>query len=252
MARPSTPYDADLHALRIQLVRLQRHVIESGQRLLVVVEGRDGAGKDGIIKRIVKHLSPRETRVVALGKPSSRDEASWYFQRWVHHLPADGEIVLFNRSGYNRAGVEWVMGFCDAKEREAFLEDTPRFEDLLVRSGITLRKYYLDIGKAEQKRRLADRRKNPLKQWKVSPIDEVAVSHWRKYSEARDEMFLRTHTPSAPWIVVQADDKRVARVEMIKSLLGSVEYVGKHARRLAVDPKVVFTYGASSDERPIV
>jgi len=236
-------YKRTLYDLRVQLVKLQNQVIRRELRILVVFEGRDSAGKDGVIKRIVKNLSPRETRVVALGKPSDRDQSAWYFQRYVPHLPVGGEIVLFNRSWYNRAGVESVMGFCTAAEHTAFLDDAPRFEQLLVRSGILLRKYYLDIGKAEQKRRLADRASNPLKQWKLSPIDDVAVKNWEKYSEARNEMLVRTHTAFAPWEVVRTDDKRTARINVIKSILGSLEYKGKDERLLHVNPEVVFSYG---------
>jgi len=235
-------YKGTLYDLRVQLVKLQNHVIRHRLRILIVLEGRDCAGKDGAIKRVVKNLSPRETRVVALGKPSNREESSWYFERFVSHLPAGGEIVLFNRSWYNRAGVEFVMGFCTPEEHESFLEDAPHFEQLLVRSGTTLRKYYLDIGKAEQRRRLADRESNPLKQWKVSPIDEVAVKNWDKYSEARNEMFARTHTSFAPWDVVRTDDKRVARLNIMKALLASVDYKGKDDRLLVADPEVVFRY----------
>ena len=239
----ATEYRRTLYDLRVQLVKLQSHVIRHDLRIVVVFEGRDGAGKDGAIKRITKHLSPRETRVVALGKPSDRDESSWYFQRFVPHLPAGGEIVLFNRSWYNRAGVERVMGFCTPAEHESFMEDAPRFEQLLVRSGMMLRKYYLDIGKAEQERRLEDRSQNPLKQWKVSPIDAVAVKNWEKYSEARNEMFARTHTAFAPWELVRTDDKRKARLNVIKAILASIDYKGKDEGLLVVDPEVVFTYG---------
>jgi polyphosphate kinase 2 len=235
-------YKRTLHGLRVQLVKLQNQVIRKGLRILVVLEGRDSAGKDGAIKRIVKNLSPRETRVVALGKPSDRDESSWYFQRYVPHLPVGGEIVIFNRSWYNRAGVEVVMGFCTPEEHESLMEDAPRFEQLLVRSGILLRKYYLDIGKAEQERRLADRARDPLKQWKVSPIDEAAIKNWEKYSEARNEMFARTHTAFAPWHVVRTDDKRTARINVIKAILASIDYKGKDESLLVVDPEVVFTY----------
>jgi polyphosphate kinase 2 len=241
---PSSEYKHSLYDLRVQFVKLQNHVIRHGLRILVVLEGRDGAGKDGAIKRIIKNLSPRETRVVALGKPSDRDQSTWYFQRFVPHLPAGGEFVLFNRSWYNRAGVESVMGFCTSVEHDSFMEDAPRFEQLLVTSGIMLRKYYLDISKAEQERRLADRSSNPLKQWKVSPIDEVAVKNWKKYSEARDEMFARTHTAFAPWTVVHTDDKHAARIGLMKSILASIDYKGKEEGRILVDPKVVFTYGA--------
>ena len=224
-------------------MKLQGHVIRNGLRVLVVLEGRDGAGKDGAIKRIVKNLSPRETRVVALPKPSDRDASSWYFQRFVPHLPAGGEIVLFNRSWYNRAGVEHVMGFCTPAEHESFMEDAPRFEQLLVRSGMMLRKYYLDIGKDEQERRLADRSRDPLKQWKESPIDEVAVKNWDRYSEARNEMLARTHTAFAPWGVVRTDEKRAARLNLIKAILASVDYEGKDEGLLRVDPEVAFEYG---------
>lgn len=180
--------------------------------------------------------------MVALGPPSDRDESSWYFQRYVRHLPAGGEMVLFNRSWYNRAGVETVMEFCTADEREAFMEDVPHFEQLLVRSGVTLRKFYLDIGKAEQVRRLADRAENPLKQWKSSPVDAVAVKHWTRYSKARDEMLLRSHTAFAPWVIVRADDKRLARINLIKALLSGLSYKGKHEHLLVPDPAIVFPF----------
>ena len=249
-----TPSPADykraLHDLRVQLVKLQNQVIRKNLRVLVVFEGRDSAGKDGAIKRIVKNLSPRETRVVALGKPSNRDESSWYFQRYVPHLPVGGEVVLFNRSWYNRAGVELVMGFCTPEEHESFMEDAPRFEQLLVRSGILLRKYYLDISKAEQKRRLASRHRNPLKQWKVSPIDDVAVKNWEKYSAARDAMLARTHTPFAPWAVVRTDDKHAARLNVIKAILASLDYKGKDERLLRVDPAVVFNWVGGREKDP--
>jgi polyphosphate kinase 2 len=167
-------YEKTLLNLQIELVKLQRNVIARDQRVLIILEGRDTAGKDGAIKRIMEHMSPRETRVVALGPPSPRDERSWYFQRYVPYLPVSGEIVLFNRSWYNRAGVERVMGFCTKAETEEFLETVPHFEAMLIRAGITVLKYYLDITKHEQKKRLASRRKDPLKQWKLSPIDAKA------------------------------------------------------------------------------
>ena len=181
--------------------------------------------------------------MVALGKPSNHDEASWYFQRYVPHLPSDGEMVRFNRSWYNRAGVERVMGFCTAGEYEAFLDDAPAFESLLVRSGIVLWKSYLDISKDEQERRLADRRKDPLAQWKVSPIDEVAVENWKKYTAARDQMLANTHVPTAPWDIVRTDNKHVARLEVIKSLLSGIDYKGKNADLLEADPEVLFRFG---------
>ncbi len=235
-------YKKELHALRIELVKLQCQVIQKNLRILVLFEGRDGAGKDGAIKRIVKHLSPRETRVVALGRPSDRDLSSWYFQRFVEHLPVDGEFVLFNRSWYNRAGVERVMEFCTPEQHEAFLEDAPHFEKLLVRSGLILRKYYLDISKGEQEQRLDERHQDPLTQWKISPIDEVAVENWKKYSAARDQMLVRTHSTFGPWDVIRTDVKKVARIQVMKALLASLDYKGKDETLLKVDPDVVFRF----------
>jgi polyphosphate kinase 2 len=235
-------YEAQLYKLHVQLVKFQRDLIARGDKLAVVVEGRDGAGKDGTIKRIVQHLSPRETRVVALGKPSDRDRTSWYFQRYAPHLPAGGEFVLFNRSWYNRAGVEYVMGFCRDGEYETFLEEAPQFEAMLVRSGIKLVKYYLDISKEEQKERLADRRADPLKQWKISPIDAAAIKKWKEYSEARDAMFMHTSHDAAPWHIVKADVKKTARLNVIRHLLNCVDYKGKDEKLLAVDPDIVFGF----------
>ena len=257
--RPSLPqhlsrhrYHALLVRLQIELVKLQRCVIERGQRILVIVEGRDAAGKDGTIKSIVEHLSPRDTRVVALGPPSDREQCSWYFQRHVPHLPAAGEIVLFNRSWYNRAGVERVMDFCTKEETEEFLETVPGFEVMIERSGITLLKYYLDISKQEQKRRLADRQRDPLKQWKLSPIDAKAQKLWKAYSEARDNMLERTHTVSSPWIVVRAGDKEHARLNIIRDILWRLNYPGKHRRLHRPDPTVVFAYDKTCYERGLI
>jgi polyphosphate kinase 2 len=235
-------YRKALYALQVELVKLQRDIIAHDRRLLVIFEGRDAAGKDGVIKRIVQHLSPRETRVVALGKPSDREHSQWYFQRFTEHLPAAQELVLFNRSWYNRAGVEHVMGFCTGEEHERFMTSVPLYENMLTGSGIVLMKYYLDITKAEQKTRLADRAKDPLKQWKISPIDHVALKHWRDYSRARDEMLTRTHSPHAPWSVVRADDKRAARLNVIRDLLSRVDYRGKDVKLAAPDRKVVIPF----------
>ena len=245
MARKSPPLEAlppplgkkhyarELRRLQIELVKLHRQVIARGYKVLVIIEGRDCAGKDGTIKRIVAHLSPREVRVVAPGKPSSRDQSEWYFQRFVAHLPAAQEIVLFNRSWYNRAGVEYVMRFCSRRERDAFLQTAPRFERMLARSGIFVLKYYLDISRAEQKRRLRARRHDRLKQWKISPVDEAAQKHWRDYSRARDSMFIATHQPEAPWIVVRADDKHHTRLNVIRDMLARIpapDVDRRHAR----------------------
>ena len=233
---------ADMKAAQIELVKLERHVIETEQQILVILEGRDAAGKDGTIKRIVQHLSPREARVVALGKPSNRNRKAWYFQRYAKKLPVAGEIVLFNRSWYNRAGVERVMGFCSKEEYQMFLKTAPIFEDLLAHCGITLVKYYLDISKDEQKKRLKKRHDNPLTQWKNSPVDAVAVKHWDDYSAARDEMLTRTHTMVAPWTIVRADNKPLARINLIRDLLTRLEFKGKDRHADLPDPNIVFSF----------
>jgi polyphosphate kinase 2 len=239
-------YKRDLLALQVELVKLQRHIIAAGERILVILEGRDAAGKDGAIKRIVQHLSPREVRVVALGKPTDREASSWYFQRYVAHLPAAEELVLFNRSWYNRAGVEPVMGYCTAAQTEKFLETVPHFEQMLVQEGIRLFKYYLDISRDEQAQRLEDRRVDPLKQWKVSPVDSVALEKWQQYSDARNVMLARTHTPAAPWHIVRADNKRHARLNIIRDLLSRVQYDGRDEQKVLPDPSIVFPYDMAS------
>jgi polyphosphate kinase 2 len=242
-------YDAQLYALHVQLVKMQKHMISHGHRLCVVVEGRDGAGKDGTIKRIVEHLSPRETRVVALPKPTDRDRTSWYFQRYVPHLPAAGEFVLFNRSWYNRAGVEPVMGFCTHKQTEAFLDEAPVFERMLTNDGVRLVKYYLDISKAEQKERLADRRRDPLKQWKISPIDAVAAEKWKDYSKARDVMLARTSHAAAPWHVVKADAKKAARLNVIRHLMSLFDFRNRDEALCRADASVIFPYTDAVTDR---
>jgi len=226
----------------VELVTLQRYFIECSDKILVLLEGRDASGKDGTIKRIIQHLSPRETRVVALGTPSDRDRSAWYFQRFVPHLPTAREFVLFNRSWYNRAGVERVMGFCSDDEYGEFMQTVLGFEHMLVKSGIKLLKYYLDITLNEQKRRLKARRIDPLKQWKVSPIDDKALKQWDAYSEARNAMLDRTHNPVSPWTIVRADHKRAARLNLIADLLSRLHYGGKDAATLVVDPTIVFQY----------
>lgn len=232
-----------LRAAQIELVKLQREVIKSEQKVLVILEGRDAAGKDGTVKHIAQHLSPRETRIVALGVPSDLDRRSWYFQRYVAHLPAGGEIVIFNRSWYNRAGVERVMGYCSKGEYEQFLKTVPIFEDLLVHCGFTVLKYYLDITRAEQKKRLQDRRDDPLSQWKLSRVDQKALKHWDDYTDARDEMLLRTHSVFAPWTIVQADDKPRTHLNVIRDLLTRVEFDRDKDHRVDLpDPDVVFRF----------
>jgi len=233
------PYDEVLLRLQVELVKLQRHVIARGQKVLVILEGRDGAGKDGTIKRITEHLSPRDIRVVALPKPSDREATQWYFQRYVAHLPAAGEIVIFNRSWYNRAGVEKVMGFCTDEEYDIFLRTVPIFEQMLTDSGIIIIKYYLDIDRQEQKSRLAERHKNPLKQWKISPIDEKALKHWDDYTKARDVMLRMSDSAHAPWMVVRADDKKAARLAIINDLISRVDYKEADRTFRHQDPPVI-------------
>jgi len=242
-------YKRKLRALQIELVKLQRQLIADGARVLIVLEGRDGAGKDGAIKRLTEHMAPRETRVHAPSKPSSREETEWYFQRFVPFLPAAEEFVVFNRSWYNRAGVERVMGFCTEKEAATFFESVLPFETLLINDGINLRKYYLDITKHEQKKRLEARRDDPLKQWKISPVDEAAQDKWHAYSKARDEMFERTGHEPAPWRVVTADEKKVARLELIRDLLESFSYKDKDKKLTRPDRKIVFEWSNKAKKR---
>ncbi|MAX80161.1 MAG: polyphosphate kinase 2 [Crocinitomicaceae bacterium] len=234
-----------LYHLQVELVKFQKHVIESNMQVCVIFEGRDTAGKDGIIKRFLQHLSPREVRTVALGKPSEKDQLSWYFQRYVPHLPSGQEITLFNRSWYNRAGVERVMKFCTENELQSFFQEVGNFEQMLTHSGMIFFKYYLDISKPEQKRRLEDRKNNPLKQWKLSPIDDKAQKLWKEYSKARDDMFIRTSFNYAPWFVVNACDKRTARINVIRHFLSQMEYDSKNEPLLAYDPNVVCRFDQS-------
>ncbi|WP_248886135.1 polyphosphate kinase 2 [Acidithiobacillus acidisediminis] len=236
------PYKEELHRLQVELVKLQRHIIARGDKILILLEGRDSAGKDGSIKRITEHLSPRETRVVALPKPSDREQSEWYFQRYIAHLPAAAEFVLFNRSWYNRAGVERVMGFCSDKQLEEFFQEVGVLEGMLMRSGIHLRKFYLDISRKEQKARLAAREDDPLKQWKTSPIDLQAVKHWKDYSQARNEMFARSHSTLCPWTIVRADDKKAARLQIIKEILLRLDYDGKDTTLVSPDRSLIFDY----------
>jgi polyphosphate kinase 2 len=235
-------YDHALYDLQVELVKLQRSLIAEGARVLVIIEGRDGAGKDGTIQRLTEHMSPRETRVHAPGIPSSREQTEWYFQRFVPFLPSAAEFVVFNRSWYNRAGVERVMGFCTQEQVKEFFESVVPFEAMLVRDGISLRKYYLDISKHEQKKRLKARADDPLKQWKTSSVDEVAIKNWKKYSKARDEMFEETNHLAAPWNVVRANEKKTARLEFIRDLLAGFDYKGKSDKLAKPDPDIVFPW----------
>ncbi len=234
-------YKRQLRELQIELVSLQRHLIKENARALIVLEGRDGAGKDGTIKRLVEHMSPRETRVHAPRKPSDREESQWYFQRFVRYLPSADEFVVFNRSWYNRAGVERVMGFASEDEVDSFMENVVRFEQMLVRDGIELRKYYLDISKKEQKKRLAARQKSPLKRWKISLIDAVATKKWAAYSKARDDMFARTSHP-----------KKIARLEFLRDLLDGFSYPDKNKKLTRPDPDVVFLWSKDAARRGLI
>lgn len=231
-----------LERLQLALVQTRQAAAQSGQRVVVVLEGRDSAGKDGSIKRITEYLSVRATRVVALPKPSDRERTQWYFQRYVEHLPAAGEFVIFNRSWYNRAGVEVVMGFSPLDAQAAFLRDAPDFERMIAQSGITLVKLWLDISKEEQARRLEARRSDPLKALKVSDMDAVAQAKWAEYSAARDTMLTRTHTPLAPWYCVRADRKGPARRAIIQHILSAVAPPAVLQNVPPPDPEILFPF----------
>jgi polyphosphate kinase 2 len=217
-------YFRELFRLQRELVELQDWVVATGHKLVILFEGRDAAGKGGVIKRITQRLNPRVARVAALPAPNDRERTQWYFQRYVAHLPAAGEIVLFDRSWYNRAGVERVMGFCSDEQYEEFFRSVPEFEKMLIRSGIQLVKYWFSISDEEQHLRFLSRIHDPLKQWKLSPMDLESRRRWEQYTKAKETMLERTHTPEAPWWVVQADDKKRARLNCIHHLLSQVPY----------------------------
>lgn len=221
---PVAAYERELLRLQTELVKLQEWVRTEGARLVVIFEGRDAAGKGGTIKRVSELLNPRVARTVALPKPTERQRTQWYFQRYVEHLPAAGEIVLFDRSWYNRAGVEQVMGFCTKEEHQLFLRQCPIFERMLVEEGILLRKYWFSVSDAEQQKRFRRRLKDPTRRWKLSPMDLESITRWEAYSRAKDEMLVHTDVSEVPWYVVESDDKRRARLNMIAHLLGSVPY----------------------------
>jgi polyphosphate kinase len=217
-------YRAELFRLQTELVKLQEWVRHAGQRLVVVFEGRDGAGKGGTIKRITEYLNPRVARIAALPAPTDRERGQWYYQRYIAHLPAKGEIVLFDRSWYNRAGVEKVMGFCTPQEHALFLRQTPIFEQMLIDDGILLRKYWFSVSETEQLRRFKARLNDPLRQWKLSPMDTESLYRRDDYSRAKDEMMVHTDTPISPWYVVESDIKKHARLNMMAHLLSTIEY----------------------------
>jgi polyphosphate kinase len=217
-------YEAEMFRLQTELVKLQEWVRFSGARIVVIFEGRDGAGKGGTIKRITEYLNPRVARIAALPAPNDRERGQWYYQRYIAQLPAKGEIVLFDRSWYNRAGVEKVMGFCTPQEHELFLQQTPIFEQMLIDDGILLRKYWFSVSEDEQLRRFKARRNDPVRQWKLSPMDLESLYKWEDYSRARDEMMARTDMPYSRWYLVESDIKKHARLNMIAHLLSTIEY----------------------------
>lgn len=235
-------YEHQLESLQRELVKVQTHLQTTGERVVIVFEGRDAAGKGGTIKRYMQYLNPRAAKNVALPKPSDREKSTWYFQRYVEHLPSAGETVLFDRSWYNRAGVEPVMGFCTPAETAHFLVEAPRFEHMLVDDGIHFFKFWLDLGREMQLKRFHARRHNPLKVWKLSPIDLEALARWDDYTQARNAMLPPTDTDHAPWTVVRANDKRRARLNLIRHVLTTLDYKGRDIEAVGnIDPKIVLT-----------
>jgi len=244
--REKLEYEAELKKLQIELLKLQNYVKDNQLKVLLIFEGRDAAGKGGTIKRVTEHLNPRTARVVALNKPSDVEKTQWYFQRYVQHLPSAGEIVLFDRSWYNRAGVEPVLGFCTHEEHREFLHEVPQFEKMLVTAGIILLKFYFSVSKDEEAKRFKERETNPLKQYKLSPIDKYSQTLWDKYTVAEYSMFLASHTEHSPWIVIDSDNKKRARINCIKTILGSIDYPDKiETKELLVDKDIV----SSADDK---
>jgi len=232
-------YEAELKRLQIELLKMQNYVKEKKKKVLMIFEGRDAAGKGGTIKRITEHLNPRGARVVALDKPDDREVTQWYFQRYIQHLPSAGEIVLFDRSWYNRGGVEPVMGFCSQEEHKEFLHEVPEFEKMLVNSDIIIFKFYFSVSKEEQKKRFDKRRTDPLKQYKLSPVDEKSQGLWDQYTIAKYSMLLASHTDHAPWTIIKSDDKKKARINTIKHILHNINYPEKiKESKLLADDKI--------------
>ena len=237
-------YEAELEKLQVELVKLQRSIQEQGRRVAIVFEGRDAAGKGGAILRFTQHLSPRAMRIVALSKPTDKEKGEWYFQRYISHLPAPGEMVFFDRSWYNRAVVEPVNGFCTDEQYTVFMRQAPEFEHMLYEDGVEIIKFWFDISKKEQKKRFEQRRENPLKNWKVSPVDQRAQELWDSYTHYKEEMFSRTHTSFSPWIIVRANDKKKARLESIRYVLSMLGYEGKLDAKIDLypDPNVAVRF----------
>jgi len=237
-------YEEELKTLQIELLKMQNHVKDQGLKLLLIFEGRDAAGKGGTIKRITEHLNPRGARIVALNKPSDVEKTEWYFQRYAKHLPSAGEIVMFDRSWYNRGGVEPVMGFCTPEEHQEFLREVPEFERMLVNSGIKLIKFYFSVSKDEQRKRFEQRKIDPLKQYKLSPVDERSQEMWDKYTDVKFSMLQNSHTGYAPWIIIRSDNKKKARINAIKYILKNIHYPDKlDAKHLHTDDKILIHGG---------
>jgi len=235
-------YEKELKELQIELLKMQNYIKDKGLKVLMIFEGRDAAGKGGTIKRITEHLNPRGARVVALDKPSDTEKSQWYFQRYTHHLPSAGEIVLFDRSWYNRGGVEPVMNFCTQEEHKEFLHEAPEFERMLVNSDILIFKFYFSVSKKEQANRFNKRKTDPLKQYKLSPVDEKSQGMWDKYTIAKYSMLLASHTAHAPWTIIRSDNKKKARINTIKHILAQIQYPNKiKAKKLVPDKKILIS-----------
>ncbi len=233
-------YEKDLKNLQIELLKFQNHVKAKGLKVLILMEGRDAAGKGGAIKRLIEHLNPRGYRVVALEKPSDVEKTQWYFQRYIAHLPSAGEIVIFDRSWYNRAGVEPVMGFCTPQQHKDFLREVPLFENMISNSDIIFFKFYFSVSKDEQKKRFEKRRSDPLKQYKLSPVDQKSQELWDKYTLAKHSMLLASNTPTCPWTIISSDDKKKARLNLLRFILSKVEYPNKKTGDFSkIDAKLV-------------
>lgn len=239
-------YEKEIVKLQIELIKLQNWVKKHQKKIIIILEGRDAAGKGGTIKALREHLNPRGARVVALQKPSDVEKTQWYFQRYIDELPNGGEIVFFDRSWYNRAGVEKVMDFCTNEQYKEFIIQVSHLEQMLIESGYILFKFFLDVGREEQRKRIESRKDEPLKRWKLSPIDELSLNLWDEYTEAFEKMFSRTHTPFAPWLIVDSNDKKRARINLARILLSKIDYEDKDAENvcLLADPGVVSYYSS--------